>query len=235
MEHWMMLTGLASELRRTLVEREEPDCKGSLKRSKQSGSLTGSRFYGGGNKDRIDPFEQRAKHWKAISAELLGVLETYAKEAEELIDAQQQEQQQEQQSWLPRWGRGTRRVGHPVRSSIAPTSSTSFMIACVGKPSAGKSSFLNAVTSANAKVGNFPFTTIEPNQGVAYYPIECPCKRYNRSDQCRPRYGSCKDGKRLVPVRMLDVAGLVPGASEGRGLGNQFLDDLRHAQVLIHV
>ncbi|KAJ1956850.1 hypothetical protein EC988_001133 [Linderina pennispora] len=113
--------------------------------------------------------------------------------------------------------------------------STSFVIACVGKPSAGKSSFLNAVTDATAKVGNFPFTTIEPNQGIAYYPVDCPCKKYNKADRCKPRHGWCKDGKRFVPIKLLDVAGLVPGASEGKGLGNQFLDDLRHADVLIHV
>ncbi|KAI8319225.1 GTP-binding protein [Martensiomyces pterosporus] len=113
--------------------------------------------------------------------------------------------------------------------------SSSFVVACVGKPSAGKSSFLNAVTDATAKVGNFPFTTIEPNQGIAYYPVDCPCKKYNRSDRCKPRHGWCKDGRRFVPIKLLDVAGLVPGASEGKGLGNQFLDDLRHADVLIHV
>ncbi|PVU91596.1 hypothetical protein BB560_006113 [Smittium megazygosporum] len=90
-----------------------------------------------------------------------------------------------------------------------------FVIACVGKPSAGKSSFLNAVTDATAKVGNYPFTTIEPNQGVAYYPTECPCAKYQKQE--------------------FYVAGLVPGASEGRGLGNKFLDDLRHADALIHV
>ncbi|KAF8985082.1 hypothetical protein BGZ46_006044 [Entomortierella lignicola] len=105
------------------------------------------------------------------------------------------------------------------------------VIACVGKPSAGKSSFLNAVTDATAKVGNYPFTTIKPNNGIAYFPIECPCKRFNKSKVCAPRY----DGKRFVPIQILDVAGLVPGASEGQGLGNQFLDDLRHANALIHV
>ncbi|ORZ28798.1 45.2 kDa GTP-binding protein [Lobosporangium transversale] len=109
------------------------------------------------------------------------------------------------------------------------------VIACVGKPSAGKSSFLNAVTDATAKVGNYPFTTITPNNGVAYFPIECPCKRFNKSHLCSPRYGRCIDGKRYVPIQIMDVAGLVPGASEGQGLGNQFLDDLRHANALIHV
>ncbi|KAJ2961995.1 hypothetical protein NQZ79_g2754 [Umbelopsis isabellina] len=109
------------------------------------------------------------------------------------------------------------------------------LIACVGKPSAGKSSFLNSVTDAIAKVGNYPFTTIKPNQGVAYLPIDCPCKRFGKETQCKPRHGSCVDGVRHVPVQMLDVAGLVPGASEGQGLGNQFLDDLRHANALIHV
>ncbi|KAJ1958810.1 hypothetical protein GGI12_004650 [Dipsacomyces acuminosporus] len=113
--------------------------------------------------------------------------------------------------------------------------SSSFVVACVGKPSAGKSSFLNAVTDATAKVGNFPFTTIEPNQGIAYYPVDCPCKKYNLADRCKPKYGWCSKGRRYVPIKLLDVAGLVPGASEGKGLGNQFLDDLRHAQILIHV
>ncbi|KAJ2708832.1 hypothetical protein H4R19_004553 [Coemansia spiralis] len=111
--------------------------------------------------------------------------------------------------------------------------SSSFVVACVGKPSAGKSSFLNAVTDATAKVGNFPFTTIEPNQGIAYYPVDCPCRTHGL--RCKPRYGRCENGRWFVPIRLLDVAGLVPGASEGRGLGNQFLDDLRTAHVLIHV
>ncbi|KAI7882186.1 P-loop containing nucleoside triphosphate hydrolase protein [Lichtheimia hyalospora FSU 10163] len=109
------------------------------------------------------------------------------------------------------------------------------LLACVGKPSAGKSSFLNAVSDATAKVGNYPFTTIKPNHGVSYVPIQCPCKRFGKQDQCRPRYGRCVDGQRFMPIQIMDVAGLVPGASTGAGLGNQFLDDLRHAQGLIHV
>ncbi|KAF2073642.1 hypothetical protein CYY_005061 [Polysphondylium violaceum] len=109
------------------------------------------------------------------------------------------------------------------------------VIGCVGKPSAGKSSFLNAATDSNAKVGNYPFTTIEPNYGITYYPTECPCKRFDKISVCSPRYGRCEQGTRFIPVKMLDVAGLVPGASEGLGLGNQFLDDLRSAHVLLHV
>ncbi|CAO3565819.1 unnamed protein product [Mortierella alpina] len=109
------------------------------------------------------------------------------------------------------------------------------VIACVGKPSAGKLSFLNAVTDATAKVGNYPFTTIKPNNGIAYFPIDCPCKQFNKTSLCAPRYGRCIEGKQFVPIQILHVAGLVPGASEGQGLGNQFLDDLRHANALIHV
>ncbi|CEL97715.1 unnamed protein product [Vitrella brassicaformis CCMP3155] len=108
-----------------------------------------------------------------------------------------------------------------------------FIIGCVGKPSAGKSTFFNAVTDGKAKIGNYPFTTIEPNQGVGYYTTQCPCKKYGV--RCRPRYGWCHDGRRKVPVKLLDVAGLIPGASEGLGLGNKFLDDLRHADVLLHI
>lgn len=65
--------------------------------------------------------------------------------------------------------------------------------------------------------------------------IQCACIRHKLSDRCRPNYGSCINGRRSVPIELLDVAGLVPGAHQGRGLGNKFLDDLRHADALIHV
>ncbi|KAK4172383.1 P-loop containing nucleoside triphosphate hydrolase protein [Triangularia setosa] len=109
------------------------------------------------------------------------------------------------------------------------------LIGLVGKPSAGKSSTLNSLTDASSKVGNFPFTTIDPQRAIGYLQIDCACTRYNLTDKCKPNYGSCVNGRRSVPIELLDVAGLVPGAHEGKGLGNKFLDDLRHADALIHV
>ena len=81
----------------------------------------------------------------------------------------------------------------------------------------------------------FSFTTIDPQRAIGYLQVECACSRYNVSDRCKPNYGSCHEGRRSVPIELLDVAGLVPGAHEGKGLGNKFLDDLRHADALIHV
>lgn len=91
------------------------------------------------------------------------------------------------------------------------------------------------MTDASAKVGSFPFTTIDPNKATGYLQVECACARFNKQDQCKPNTGWCSNGKRYIPIMLLDVAGLVPGAHEGRGLGNKFLDDLRHADALIHV
>ncbi|KAK9453286.1 P-loop containing nucleoside triphosphate hydrolase protein [Dipodascopsis uninucleata] len=109
------------------------------------------------------------------------------------------------------------------------------LIGLVGKPSSGKSTMLNSLTDATAKTGAFPFTTIDPNKATGYLQIDCACSRFGKENLCKPNYGSCRKGKRFVPVMLLDVAGLVPGAHEGRGLGNKFLDDLRHADALIHV
>lgn len=103
----------------------------------------------------------------------------------------------------------------------------------VGKPNVGKSTFFNAATMANAEIGSYPFTTIEANVGVAYVRYKCPCREFNV--KCNPRNSLCLEGTRFIPVRTIDVAGLVPGAHKGRGLGNQFLDSLRNAKVLIHV
>jgi ribosome-binding ATPase YchF (GTP1/OBG family) len=107
------------------------------------------------------------------------------------------------------------------------------LVGIVGKPSCGKSTFFRAATLAEAEIANYPFTTIKPNHGVGYVKIECVDKEFNV--KCNPRFGYCVNGIRFVPVDMLDVAGLVPGAHKGLGRGNEFLDDLNQANVLVHV
>ena len=109
----------------------------------------------------------------------------------------------------------------------------SLMIGLVGKPNAGKSTMLKALTMADVKIASYPFTTISPNVAVGYVVSECPCKGLGVT--CNPQNSQCVNGKRLIPVSLMDVAGLVPGAHEGRGLGNKFLDDLRQASCLINV
>jgi ribosome-binding ATPase YchF (GTP1/OBG family) len=104
-------------------------------------------------------------------------------------------------------------------------------VALAGKPNAGKSTFYTAATMADVDVANYPFTTIDANRGVTHVRTECPC--LDREKRCGHEH--CHDGKRYVPVELLDVAGLVPGAHEGRGLGNQFLDELTNADVILHV
>jgi ribosome-binding ATPase YchF (GTP1/OBG family) len=104
-------------------------------------------------------------------------------------------------------------------------------LALAGKPNAGKSTFYRAATRADVDVGNYPFTTIDANRGVTHARTECPCLA--RDERCGNE--RCHDGKRYVPVELLDVAGLVPGAHEGRGLGNQFLDELTNADAILNV
>ncbi|XP_067671050.1 uncharacterized protein [Haliotis asinina] len=109
-----------------------------------------------------------------------------------------------------------------------------FVIGLLGKPSAGKSTFFNATTTLDlAKTGAHPFTTIEPNIGKAFYSIPCPCRRLEK--MCAAAHGHNVCGDRNVPVLLKDVAGLVPGAWEGLGRGNRFLNDLLDADVLVHI
>jgi ribosome-binding ATPase YchF (GTP1/OBG family) len=102
-------------------------------------------------------------------------------------------------------------------------------LALAGKPNCGKSTFFRAATLAPAEIAEYPFTTVNPNYGVAYVRTLCPCRDLNLT--C----GHCTDGVRFVPVNLIDVAGLVPDAHKGRGLGNQFLDHLRQAHAILHV
>jgi ribosome-binding ATPase len=103
----------------------------------------------------------------------------------------------------------------------------------VGKPNVGKSTFFSAATLMNVAIANYPFTTINANVGTGYIRVKCVHEEFGVKDN--PVNSACIGGTRLIPVKMVDVAGLVPGASKGKGLGNKFLDDLRQADALIHV
>jgi len=106
-------------------------------------------------------------------------------------------------------------------------------IGIIGKPSSGKTTFLNAACLTNAKVSELPFTTIKPNNGVSYVKTKCVCEDLNVIDN--PKNSKCIEGHRFIPINLIDVAGLVPDAHKGKGLGNQFLNDLIKADVLLHI
>jgi ribosome-binding ATPase YchF (GTP1/OBG family) len=103
----------------------------------------------------------------------------------------------------------------------------------VGKPSSGKSTFFSAATEIEVKISPRPFTTIDPNKGTTLIFTECPCKEFNL--KCNPMNSKCEDGIRQIPVNIVDLLGIVPEAHKGKGLGNKFLDEVRTADVLIHV
>jgi ribosome-binding ATPase len=107
------------------------------------------------------------------------------------------------------------------------------IIGLIGKANVGKSTFFNAATDLAVPVANYPFTTIEPNVGVAYARTKCVCREFGVQDN--PVHSVCVDGNRFIPIKLVDVAGLVPGAHAGKGLGNKFLDDARQANALIHI
>jgi ribosome-binding ATPase YchF (GTP1/OBG family) len=106
-------------------------------------------------------------------------------------------------------------------------------VGVVGKPNVGKSTFFSAATLAHVAIADYPFTTIKPNIGMGYVRTPCVCREFNVTDT--PGNSTCVNGIRLIPVELVDCAGLVPGAWQGRGLGNQFLDEIRQADALVHI
>jgi ribosome-binding ATPase YchF (GTP1/OBG family) len=111
--------------------------------------------------------------------------------------------------------------------------SYSRVLGVIGKPNTGKTTFFGATTLAPVEIANYPFTTIKPNRGIGYVRTPCVHPEFEVADN--PKNSLCLDSIRLIPVELIDVAGLVPGAWEGRGLGNQFLDEIRKANALIHI
>ncbi len=117
------------------------------------------------------------------------------------------------------------------------------LIGLVGAPSSGKSTFFKASTLADVGIASYPFTTIKANEGIGYVKADCPEKEFEKDNtknnkdnkKCQPNHGFCLNGKRFIPVKLIDVAGLVPEAHKGKGKGNEFLDDLREADLLIHI
>jgi ribosome-binding ATPase YchF (GTP1/OBG family) len=107
------------------------------------------------------------------------------------------------------------------------------LVGLIGKPNTGKSSFFSAATMIDVPIANYPFTTIQPNVGIAYVLKKCVHEELGVNDN--PKNSLCIKGIRHIPVKLVDVAGLIPDASKGLGLGNKFLDELRRADALIHV
>ncbi len=107
------------------------------------------------------------------------------------------------------------------------------IVGLVGKPSSGKSTFFASSTMAVVEISERPFTTIKPNIGTAYVRVKDLGSELGVKSN--PREGFIIDDIRFVPIKLIDVAGLIPEAHKGKGLGNQFLNDLNQAYVLINV
>jgi ribosome-binding ATPase YchF (GTP1/OBG family) len=106
-------------------------------------------------------------------------------------------------------------------------------IGIVGKTNVGKSTTFSSASMIDVEISNRIFTTIKPNVGATYAREQCVEADF--SAKCSPKNSKCENGVRLIPLTLIDVAGLVPDAHAGKGLGNQFLSDLMEAEGLIHV
>lgn len=110
---------------------------------------------------------------------------------------------------------------------------TRVSIGLVGKPNAGKSTLFSAICEKESEIGNYPFTTTSANSGISYMEVQCPHTIIGK--ECNPNFGFCVNGRRSIPVEIIDVPGLIEGASSGKGMGNQFLESLRDSMAVLQI
>jgi ribosome-binding ATPase len=106
-------------------------------------------------------------------------------------------------------------------------------IGLIGKTNTGKTTFFNSATLSSAEISNYPFTTKQPAIGNAHAITLCVHRELKVQDQ--PRNSRCIDGWRFIPIELVDLPGLIKGAWEGKGLGNQFLSIASQSDALLHV
>ncbi|MGA9744794.1 MAG: YchF-related putative GTPase [Nitrososphaeraceae archaeon] len=106
-------------------------------------------------------------------------------------------------------------------------------VGLIGKTNAGKTTFFNSATSSNEEISTYPFTTKHPKIGNASVISLCVHREFNLKDS--PKNSTCVDGWRFIPVELVDLPGLIKGAWEGKGLGNQFLSVAAQSDVLLHI
>jgi len=107
------------------------------------------------------------------------------------------------------------------------------LIGIVGAPNKGKSTLFSSLTLTTVDIADYAFTTIKPNEGIGYVRVKDIAPGLGVA--ASPKTGYIKNGYRFIPLKLIDVAGLVPNAYKGKGLGNKFLNDLIPADVLVHV
>lgn len=106
-------------------------------------------------------------------------------------------------------------------------------VGLIGKTNAGKTTFFNSATSSNEEISTYPFTTKHPKIGNASVISLCVHREFDLKDS--PKNSTCIDGWRFIPIALVDLPGLIKGAWEGKGLGNQFLSVAAQSDVLLHI
>jgi len=106
-------------------------------------------------------------------------------------------------------------------------------IGIIGKTNAGKTTLFNSMTLKTGEISNYPFTTKSADSGIAEVVTLCVHREFNVHDN--PKNSKCEDGWRFIPVEVTDLPGLIKGAWEGKGLGNQFLSIAAQSDAILHV